>query len=58
MLCSREEASVTLVIEKKAITSAEGGLNLGGKADGLGVGAVKGREEPDLVLDEGKGLKP
>ena len=34
----------------------EGGRGLGGKLYGMGVSG--GREEPDLVLGEGKGLKP
>jgi hypothetical protein len=42
--------------EKKAITSEEGGRNLGGKVDREG--GVGGRGETDLVLGEGKGLKP
>ena len=46
-----KDASVQLGWEKKAITSGEGERDLEGK------GYWK-REEPDLVLGEGKGLKP
>jgi hypothetical protein len=46
-----EDASISLGREKKAITSGEGGRDLGGKVDG---GGVRGRGEPDLVLGEGK----
>jgi hypothetical protein len=54
--CPCEDTSVPLVRKKKAITSEEGGKDLGGKVDwGGGVGV---RGEPDLVLGEGKGLKP
>ena len=34
--CSSEDASVPLGREKKAITSGEGGEDLGGKVDGMG----------------------
>mgnify|MGYP006914893019 CR=1 FL=1 len=53
--CPSEDASVPLGREKKAITSGEGGRDLGGKVDSEELG---GRGEPDLVLGEGKGLKP
>jgi hypothetical protein len=42
-----EDASVPLGREKKATTSGEGGRDLGGKVDKVGV-------EADLVLDEEK----
>jgi hypothetical protein len=56
--CPSEDASVLLGIEKKAITSGEEGKDLGGKMVGVGFffGARGGK--PDLVLSEGKGLKP
>ena len=54
--CPSEDASVPLGREKKAITSGEGGRDLGGKAEGRQ--GSRGRGEPDLVLGEGKGLKP
>jgi hypothetical protein len=38
--------------EKKAITSGEGGRDLGGKVE-----KQRGGGGPDLVLGEGKGLK-
>ena len=41
--------------KKKLITSGEGGRDLGGKVEG---GRVGGKGEPDLVLGEGKGLRP
>jgi hypothetical protein len=50
--CPSEDVSVPLWREKKVITSGDGGRELGGKVDGVG------RGEPDLVLGEGKGLKP
>ena len=50
--CPSEDTSVPHGREKKAITSGEGGRDLGGKVD------MRGRGLPDLVLDEGKGLKP
>ena len=53
--CPSEDASVPLEREKKAIISGEGGRDLGGKVDR---GPGLGRGEPDLVLGEGKGLKP
>ena len=34
------------------------GRDLGGMLDRVGNRVGEGREEPDLVLDEGKGLKP
>jgi hypothetical protein len=54
--CPSEEASVPLGREKKAITSGEGGRDLGGKVDELG--GRTGRGEPDLVLGKRKRLKP
>ena len=51
-----EDASVPLGREKKTITSGEGGGDLGGKVDREG--GLGDRGEPDLVLGEGKGLKP
>ena len=54
--CPSEDASVPLGREKKAITSGEGGRDLGGKVDGGERDGGGG--EPDLVLGEGKGLKP
>jgi hypothetical protein len=47
--------------EKKGITNGEGGRDLRGKMDravGWGQGAVGSRGESNLVLCEGKGLKP
>jgi hypothetical protein len=35
-----------------------GWRDLGGNVDGVGGGAEGDRGEPDLVLGEGKGLKP
>jgi hypothetical protein len=55
--CPSEDTSVPLGREKKAITNGEGGRDLGGKVDLRGW-AVRGRREPDLVLGEGKWLKP
>ena len=52
--CPSEDASVPLGREKKAITSGEGGRDLERKCTRVG----GGREEPDLVLGEEKGLKP
>ena len=49
--CPSKKASVSLGREKKAISSGERGRDLGGET-------VAGRGEPDLVLGEGKGLKP
>ena len=54
--CPSEDASVPLGREKKAITSGKGGRDLGGKVDK--VGGVWKRGERDLVLGEGKELKP
>jgi hypothetical protein len=51
--CPGEDTSVPLGREKKAITSGEGGRELGGKVEG----ARRGRRKPDLVLGERKGLK-
>jgi hypothetical protein len=45
-----EDASDPLGMEKKEITSGEGGRDLHGRREGRG--------EPDLVLSEVKGLKP
>jgi hypothetical protein len=42
--------------EKKTIISGEGGKDLGRKVDR--VGGSGGKREPDLILGEGKGLKP
>jgi hypothetical protein len=54
-----EDASVPLGREKKAITNGEGGKSLRGKMDTWEDGEVMGgRGEPDLLLGEGKGLKP
>jgi hypothetical protein len=54
--CPSEDASVPFGREKKVITSGEGGRDLGRKVDRVvGSGA---RGKPDLVLGEGKGLKP
>jgi hypothetical protein len=48
--CPSEDAPVPLGREKKAMTSGEGGRDLGGKGG-------RGRGEPDLVLGEEKGLR-
>ena len=58
--CPSEDASVPLGREKKAITSGEGRKELEAKVDGGGVGNAERGEDrgPDLVLGEGKGLKP
>ena len=48
-----EDTSVPLGREKKAFTSGEGGKDLEGKLD-----QVAGRGKHDLVLGNGKGLKP
>jgi hypothetical protein len=53
-----KEALVPLVREKEAITSGEGGRDLGRKVDWGGGGAGGCRGEPDLVLGEGKRMKP
>jgi hypothetical protein len=43
-------------MKKKSVTNGEGWRSLGGKLDGAeGVGGIG---EPDLILGEGKGLKP
>ena len=55
--CPSEDTSVPLGREKKAITSGEGGRDLGEEMGGVGR-SRGGRGEPDLVLGEGKGLKP
>jgi hypothetical protein len=52
--CPSEDATVPLGREKKANTSGEGGRDLGGNV----AGGSGGRKVPDLVLGEGKGLKP
>ena len=54
--CPSEDASVPLGREKKGITNGERGRDWGGGSAGRVVGG--GRGEPDLVLGEGKGLKP
>jgi hypothetical protein len=54
--CPSKDASVPLGREKKAITSEEGERDLGGKVDRMA--GSGGRGKPDLVLGEGKGLKP
>ena len=57
--CPNEDVSVPLGREKKAITSGEGRRIMGGKVDKRESGRDwVGRGEPDLVLGEGKGLKP
>ena len=57
--CPSENTSVPLGREKKAITNGEGGRSLGGKMDTWEGGEAMGdRGEPDLLLGEGKGLKP
>ena len=57
--CPSEDTSVPLGREKKAITNGEGGRSLGGKMDTWEGGEAMGdRGEPDLLLGEGKGLKP
>ena len=48
-----EDTSIPLGREKKEITSGEGGA-----WEGKWMGVVGGRGEPDLLLGEGKGLKP
>jgi hypothetical protein len=53
MKCPSEDASVPLGREKKAITSGEGGRDLGGKVGG----GIRGSGEPYQVLGEGKVLK-
>jgi hypothetical protein len=55
--CPSEDTSVPLGREKKAITSGEGGRGLRGKVD-RGGEWWGGGGKPDLVLGEGKGLKP
>jgi hypothetical protein len=62
--CPSENASVSLERERRKLSPVgrEGGRELGRKVDGRegvnGEHGVRGRGEPDLVLDEGKGLKP
>ena len=53
--CPNENTSVPLGREKKAITSGEGSKDLGGKMDR---GEEWEERGADLVLGEGKGLKP
>jgi hypothetical protein len=56
-----EDVPVPLGKEKKATMSVEGGREETGMESGLGVGwggVGWGRWEPDLLLGEGKGLKP
>ena len=50
--CPSEDSLVSLGTEKKALTSSEGGRNLGGKVDR---GSVE--RGPDVVLGEGKEMK-
>ena len=50
--CPTEETSVPFVRDKKATTRGEGGWELGGKGECVGEGY------PDLILGEGKGMKP
>ena len=50
-------ASVPIGREKKAITSGKGARDLGEKVDGVG-GNQRRRGESELILGEGKGLKP
>ena len=58
IILKSEDTSVLLEREKKAITTGEGGRDLGGKVSTERVEwVVEGRGEPDLVLGEGKGLK-
>jgi hypothetical protein len=62
--CSSEDASVPLGRNKKGITRREGGREgwrEGGTWEGMWKGWGGGQwgvREPDLVLGEGKGLKP
>ena len=51
---SSEDSPLPLGREKKGITSGEGGRDMGGKIDR----GLEERVEPDMVLGEGKGLKP
>ena len=51
--CPSEDTSFPLGREKKAITSGEGGRDLGGKVGG----GIRGSGEPYQVLGEGKVLK-
>jgi hypothetical protein len=46
-----------ILVEKKAITSGERGRDLGGKVDRVREKSG-GKGESDMVLGEGKGLKP
>ena len=52
-----DDTSFPLGREKKVIRSGKSWRDLGGKVVGVGRG-VSSRGEPDLVLGEGKGLKP
>ena len=54
--CTNEDTSVPPGREKKAITGGEKGWDLGGKVDNDSGSLVRG--DPDLVLGEGKELKP
>jgi hypothetical protein len=64
--CPSEGTSVPLGREKKAITNQEGEREGErereregpGRESGQGWWGVGGRGEPDLILGEGKGLKP
>jgi hypothetical protein len=56
--CPSEGVSVPLGREIKAISSEEGGKDLGGKVNGVGGVVGGGRGKYDLVLGEGKGLEP
>ena len=49
-MCPNEDAHLG---ERRKHTSGERGKDRGGKVD-----RIAGRGEPDLVLGEGKGLKP
>ena len=44
MKCPNEDASVPLRGEKKAITSGDGGRDLGGKVDGVGAVGVREKD--------------
>jgi hypothetical protein len=59
--CSSEDSSILLGREKKAITSEDlregSGRESGQGRWGVGAGGGE-RVEPDLILGEGKGLKP
>jgi hypothetical protein len=56
--CPSKDTSVQPGREKKAISSGEGGKDLEGNVYwGWGYG-LSGKEDPDLLLGEGKELKP